>query len=130
MTPFDKNSETTVHPPLAPAVDSAIYVDELFVFESRRRQARDAGQANDHRWCHMWSEDVEALHALAGNLGMQREWFQNKPGFPYYDLPPARRVAALSLGAMECSLKDWLRARRAKKRPEKTDLKMKPASNA
>ena len=50
MTPFDKNSETSVHPPLVPAVDSTIYVDELFVFESRSRQARHAGQANGHRW--------------------------------------------------------------------------------
>jgi hypothetical protein len=103
---------------LAYAANSAVYVDELFVFKSRDSQAQRAGQTNDHLWCHMWSVDVDALHIMAKNIGMQREWFQDRPGFPHYDLPPARRDAALALGAIEYSLRKWLRARRTRKIPQ------------
>lgn len=46
---------------------------------------------------------------MAERLGMRREWFQDRRGFSYYDLPPFRREAALALGAIEHSLKDWLK---------------------
>ena len=49
---------------------------------------------------------------MAAALGIRREWFQDRPGFPHYDLPPFRRERALSLGAVEHSLKTWLRMRR------------------
>lgn len=120
MTAFQqtcKIQKNEAGPPLGCTADSAVYVDELFVFESRDSQAQRAGQTNGHLWCHMWSDDVEALHAMAKNIGMQREWFQDRTGFPHYDLPPTRRAAALKLGATENSLRNWLRAKRTRKTP-------------
>ncbi|MBN2508367.1 MAG: DUF4031 domain-containing protein [Verrucomicrobia bacterium] len=112
--------KTPPHRPRNDRPDPAVYVDGLFVFKSRNRQARHAGQSNGHSWCHMWSDDLQALHAMARNLGMRRKWFQNRPGFPHYDLPPFRRAAALSLGAIERSLKNWLRAKRPPQAPRKS----------
>ncbi len=91
---------------------AAVYVDRLRVHRSRTEPARTAGEQFGHRWCHLWSDDLNALHAMAAALGMRRECFQERPGFPHYDLPPFRRERALALGAAEHSLKDWLRARR------------------
>lgn len=89
-----------------------IYVDRLFVARSRTEPARSAGERFGHRWCHLWSGDLAALHRMATRLGLRREWFQDRPGFPHYDLPPFRRARALALGAVEHSLKTWLRERR------------------
>jgi hypothetical protein len=52
------------------------------------------------------------LHAFAEALGLRRAWFQNKAGFPHYDLIPTRRAKAVVLGAVETNLSDWLKARR------------------
>lgn len=89
-----------------------IYVDRLRVHRSRTEPARTAGEQFGHRWCHLWSDDLDALHAMAAALGIRREWFQDRPGFPHYDLPPFRRERALALGAAEQSLKAWLRERK------------------
>lgn len=89
-----------------------VYVDQLFGAASRDPQARRVGARNGHRWCHMWSEDVQALHRIAHLIGMRREWFQDKPGFPHYDLTPGRRRLALVAGAVERDLMDWLREKK------------------
>ena len=91
---------------------AAVYVDRLRVHRSRIEPARTAGEQFGHRWCHLWSDDLAALHEMASALGLRLEWFQDRPGFPHYDLPPFRRERALALGAAEQSLKDWLRERR------------------
>ena len=93
---------------------SQVFIDQLFRAEARGRQAFAVGAKNDHRWCHMWSDDIEALHKVASKIGLKREWFQNKPGFPHYDLTPGRRQRALQAGAIETSLWNWLRPRREK----------------
>ena len=118
MTAIKKNGEIEkdeINPLSDQVLDATVYVDGLFVFESRDLQAQRAGQSNGHRWCHMWSDDVRSLHDMAAKIGMRPEWFQDKHGFPHYDLPPVRRAAALSFGAVEHSLKDWLRARKTQK---------------
>ncbi len=51
--------------------------------------------------CHLFSLDVEALHAMASRIGVDRRWFQNKPGFPHYDICKSKRAIAVSLGAVE-----------------------------
>lgn len=89
-----------------------VYVDELFECESHDPQARRVGARTGHRWCHMWSDahTVEELHAIARKIGLKREWFQDRHQFPHYDLTPSRRVLALKHGAVEFSLKTWLRS--------------------
>jgi hypothetical protein len=91
----------------------AVFVDALREERSRTEPARTAGERWGHLWCHLWSDDPEALHRMAEAVGMRREWFQDRIGFPHYDLSPTGRARALELGALERSLKDWLRARRS-----------------
>ncbi len=55
-------------------------------------------------WCHMMTDDLtpaglDELHAMAERIGMRREWFQDKPHYPHYDLRPSKRVLALQFGA-------------------------------
>jgi len=95
-------------------VMSVVYVDAVFVAVSKDPQAKRVGGRTGHRWCHMWSEDVNALHELAQKIGMRREWFQDRRGFPHYDLVPSRRAAAIALGAVEKPLMDYLREKREK----------------
>ncbi len=94
-----------------------VYVDILFAMQSKNSHARRVGERHGHQWCHMWSSDVDALHRLADKLGLKREWFQDKPRFPHYDLVPTKRVLAIQHGAVEKSLREWLEER---KRAEKT----------
>lgn len=90
-----------------------IYVDPLFVMQSRDAQAFRVGARNGHRWCHLWCDgNVDALHALAARIGLRRAWFQDKKDFPHYDLTPQRRAAAVKAGAVEFELADWLRGKR------------------
>lgn len=65
--------------------------------------------------CHLFdSEDnLTRLHDFARGLGMKREWFQDHPLVPHYDLTASRRAAAVRAGAVEVSMKDELRRRRA-----------------
>ncbi len=94
----------------------AVFVDELFMAVSRIPQVREVAAAHGHQWCHMWSDDPEALHAMAERIGMRREWFQDKPGFPHYDLLPPLREKAIAMGAVGRSLPEYLRGRRAMRR--------------
>lgn len=86
------------------------YVDPLFRFPARGAQAFRAGAKHGHRWCHLWADSIEELHAMAAKIGMKRAWFQDKDGFPHYDLVPTRRAAALRAGAKEMALATWLRS--------------------
>lgn len=54
-------------------------------------------------WCHMMADTAEELHAMAEAIGLRREWFQNHPHHPHYDLSPCARVLAVQRGAIEVS---------------------------
>jgi hypothetical protein len=72
----------------------SVYVDSLMICVPRGRW----------RWgesCHMIADSLTELHAFAAHIGLRRAWFQDKPGFPHYDLNTARRVTAVGLGAVE-----------------------------
>lgn len=88
------------------------YVDPLFAMEGRNAPVKRVGERHGHRWCHLWADSLEELHQLAGKIGMKPEWFQDKRGFPHYDLVPPRRAHALRLGAIEFSAADWIRGKR------------------
>lgn len=62
-------------------------------------------------WAHMWSDtnDADELHRWAEGFGLKRSWFQDKPGFPHYDVAGSKRhQAAVQLGAVPSSLRDWV----------------------
>lgn len=78
----------------------------------------DEPQRTNNNWCHMASKDSETLHIFAHKLGLRRSWYQDKPGFPHYDLSPAKRRAAIQLGATPVTnykmveiVRKWLLAR-------------------
>ena len=91
-----------------------VMVDKLFTLPSLDPEAFRVGSKRGHQWCHMWVNpgDEETLHAIANKIGMRQSWFQNKQGFPHYDLTPSRRARALRAGAVETDLRDWLYSRR------------------
>jgi hypothetical protein len=52
--------------------------------------------------CHMFTDtlDLTELHAMASQIGMRREWFQDKIAAPHYDLRSDARDAAIEAGAV------------------------------
>lgn len=62
-------------------------------------------------WCHMASDDLtdrglEELHLFALRIGLRREWFQDHPRHPHYDLPPPKRELAIEYGATPVSSRE------------------------
>lgn len=55
-------------------------------------------------WCHVFSPDIDELHALMASIGSKREWFQDprtmKVSWPHYDANQKRREAAIRAGAI------------------------------
>ncbi|HKP51390.1 MAG TPA: DUF4031 domain-containing protein [Chloroflexia bacterium] len=65
-------------------------------------------------WCHMASDDLtdfglEELHTMAETLGLKREWFQDHPRHPHYDLPPHKRELAIECGAIAVSSRELVK---------------------
>lgn len=60
--------------------------------------------------CHMFCADRESLHAMADKIGVARRWFQNKPGFPHYDICKVKRAEAVRLGAVEADRREFVAA--------------------
>jgi len=89
-----------------------VYVDPLFnaVPQGDTALARQA-RRHGRQWCHLWSDSLEELHAMADRLGLKRTWFQKRSRrcLCHYDLVPSKRTLALKLGAVEISGKDYLR---------------------
>lgn len=71
-----------------------VYVDATFDCPGPRGYSR---------WCHMFADTEEELHAMAERIGMRREWFQDRRKgdhrFPHYDLVPSKRALAVKFGA-------------------------------
>lgn len=88
-----------------------IYVDEPrgYPLDMRRRGAKRYAI-----WSHLWTEpgNEAALHAFAARLGLRREWFQDKPGFPHYDITEGKVRRAHKIGALRLALRHWLEWRR------------------
>lgn len=98
-----------------------IYVDEPkpYPLEMRRR----GGAQRYTYWSHLWTEagNEEALHAFAARLGLKREWFQNKPGFPHYDITEGKVRRAHRIGAIRLTLRHWLEWKRRSHQNDRTE---------
>lgn len=68
----------------------SVYVDEA-IFPWRGK-----------KWCHLWADTVEELHAFAAKLGLKRSWFQCPPkaSWEHYDVSEGMRWQAIRLGAV------------------------------
>lgn len=59
-------------------------------------------------WSHLAATTLEELHSFAKSIGMKVEWFQDKPGFPHYDLRGAMIDRAKQRGATQVTRKELL----------------------
>ncbi len=51
-------------------------------------------------WCHLTTDgELFELHRFARRLGLKRDWFQDHPRHPHYDLTAGMRWRAIALGA-------------------------------
>jgi hypothetical protein len=96
---------------------SRVYVDEVKEYPVAAIQP--AARRYGTKWSHLWTEpgNEAALHELARKIGMARMWFQDKKGFPHYDVVPSRRLKAIAAGAVPMDLTEWVRARMAGNSP-------------
>ena len=86
-----------------------VFVDQLldWPLEGIKRGARRYGSV----WCHLYTDtgNEKELHEMAQRIGLRRAWFQNRGGFPHYDIVPAKRKLALDCGAVERPLRSWVK---------------------
>ncbi len=59
--------------------------------------------------CHMVADTLHELHSMADLIGIQRKWFQNKPGFPHYDIAKSKRTLAIIYGAKEITARELIK---------------------
>lgn len=52
---------------------------------------------------HLTADAVDELHAFAHLIGLRREWFQDHPRHPHYDVSASKRKLALRSGALPVS---------------------------
>ena len=98
-------------PLMPPDLLPRAYVDQLRVHSTGDAATRRAGARWGHRWCHLFADEEATLHRIATAIGMRLEWCQ-RGKIIHYDLTPPRRAAAIAAGAIEVSIKKWLRDRR------------------
>ncbi len=81
----------------------SVYVDPIFNWGK-------TGQ-----WSHMVADTLDELHTFAAGIGLKREWFQDHPDHPHYDLRPSKWALAKRHGAIEIPAIEVVRiARRAR----------------
>lgn len=72
----------------------AVYVD-------RPRKVDPWGPGRWKWACHLYADQFSELHAFAqGVLGLKREYFQDHPRFPHYDLTRSKLELAVARGAV------------------------------
>lgn len=50
------------------------------------------------RWSHLVADDADELHTAAAQLGLKREWAQERGRTLHYDIPEELRARAIDLG--------------------------------
>lgn len=85
-----------------------VYVDELVEYTSP--PYKFGGW-----WCHMMTDgDLQELHDFAQRLWLRRDWFQDKPRLPHYDLTRNKRREAIRAGAQPVSAIEMIKRCRTK----------------
>jgi len=86
-----------------------VYVDELQEFQ--RESIAPAARQHGRRWCHLFADTDDELHAFAARLGLQRGWAQGlahaNQRYHHYDLVPGKRALAVKRGAVEVLAREW-----------------------
>lgn len=67
----------------------AVYVDDARI----RWRGRE--------WSHLVADTPEELHSAAAELGLRREWAQDKGRTLHYDVPEEYRLLAIARGLAE-----------------------------
>jgi hypothetical protein len=81
-----------------------IYVDKSYGYskEWMSDELKKKAHILGNEWCHLMSDkSVDELLAFAKKLGLKPEWFQDKKGFPHFDLTEKKRAQAIRKGAVE-----------------------------
>jgi len=87
-----------------------VYVDSVSFYSGK--MISQVARKHGHKWSHMFADEIEELHVFARGLGLRRSYFQDKPGFPHYDLTPVKRNMAILRGAERKELITYLREKR------------------
>lgn len=58
---------------------------------------------------HMASTNINELHKMADTIGVNRKWFQDKPGHPHYDICKSKKRLAIKNGATEINDRELVR---------------------
>ncbi len=64
----------------------------------------------------MWADTLGELHEMAQSIGLKREWYQEHPRLPHYDVSRGLRDLALRNGAVKKSVRDAFREKHMKER--------------
>ena len=77
-----------------------VYVDQIHEYPHSRIRG-----CKHKLWSHMWADSKEELLSFGDKIGLQREWFQGD----HFDVTPNKRKKAIENGAVEMSLKEYLK---------------------
>lgn len=86
------------------------YVDKL---QNTRPVDMAGGRWRWNHYCHLFADSLDELHAFAARIGLKREYFQNVPGFPHYDLTQTKRALAVKEGAAQITVHEMVERARA-----------------
>jgi hypothetical protein len=70
------------------------------------------------RACHLIADSVEELIGFAQNIGLKKEWLQDK-NTPHFDLNEAKRKQAIANGAIALPVREFVLKMRNVKKGEK-----------
>jgi hypothetical protein len=56
----------------------------------------------------MMATSLPELHDMAQKIGLRRDWFQDHPVHPHYDMTSGKRKLAIELGAIEVTSQEML----------------------
>ena len=80
-----------------------VYVDNAFI-----PSVPQHAKWRVYHMSHMFSDNLDELHAMARAVGLRRAYFQCPPraSWPHYDIAKTTRKLAIKLGAVEIEYRD------------------------